>query len=220
MISVVVADDQGMVRSGLRSLLEEEPDLRVVGEAADGVEALEIVRRERPDVTLMDIRMPELDGIEATRQITQASDTRVVVLTTFDLDEYVYDALVAGASGFLLKECSPAELIQSIQAAAHGSTLMSARLTSRLVENFVRRPASSATVDSRIRHLSPRELEVFRLVARGLSNSEIAEELVLGETTVKSHVTSMLTKLRIRDRVQAVVLAYETGAVKPGETSS
>ena len=217
-ISVLVVDDHEVVRRGFVRLLETEPGFEVVGEAGDGKTAVHMVRELAPDVVLMDIRMPELDGIEATRQITQAGSTRVVVLTTFDLDEYVYDALVAGASGFLLKECSPGELIQSVQAAAHGAALLSARLTSRLVETFVRRPATSTSVDGRLGHLSPRELEVFRLVARGLSNSEIAEELVLGETTVKSHITSMLTKLRVRDRVQAVVLAYETGAVKPGDT--
>ena len=219
-ITVLVVDDHEVVRRGFMRLLETEPGFDVVGEAGDGTSAIRMVRELAPDVVLMDIRMPELDGIAATRQITQASDTRVVVLTTFDLDEYVYDALVAGAAGFLLKECSPSELIQAVRAAAHGSALLSARLTSRLVEKFVTRPANSTSADSRIGILSPRELEVFRLVAQGLSNSEIAEELVLGETTVKSHITGMLTKLRLRDRVQAVVLAYETGAVKPGETSS
>ena len=216
-LRVLVVDDHEVVRRGFVRLLESEPGFEVVGEAGDGEAAVRLAHRHRPDVVLMDIRMPVLDGIEATRQITRATDTRVVVLTTFDLDEYVYDALVAGASGFLLKECSPDELIQSLTAAAHGSALLSARLTSRLVESFVRRPADSTAVDPRLASLSPRELEVFRLVARGLSNAEIAAELVLGETTVKSHVTGMLTKLRLRDRVQAVVLAYETGAVKPGE---
>ena len=200
-------------------LLETEPGFAVLGEAGDGKSAVRMVRQLHPDVVLMDIRMPELDGIEATRQVTQVGDSRVVVLTTFDLDEYVYDALIAGASGFLLKECSPDELIQSVRAAAHGSALLSARLTGRLVQNFVRRPTNSTSVDSRLANLSPREQQVFRLVARGLSNAEIAEHLVLGETTVKSHITSMLTKLRLRDRVQAVVLAYECGAVKPGETA-
>lgn len=218
-ITVLVVDDHEVVRRGFVRLLETEPGFAVVGEAGDGKSAVRMARDLRPNVVLMDIRMPELDGIEATRQVTQMGDARVVVLTTFDLDEYVYDALIAGASGFLLKECSPDDLIQSVRAAAHGSALLSARLTSRLVANFVRRPTNSTSVDSRLANLSPREQEVFRLVARGLSNAEIAQELVLGETTVKSHITSMLAKLRLRDRVQVVVLAYETGAVKPGETA-
>lgn len=218
-ITVLVVDDHQVVRRGFVRLLETEPGFAVVGEAGDGKSAVRMVRDLQPDVVLMDIRMPELDGIEATRQVALMGDTRVVVLTTFDLDEYVYDALIAGASGFLLKECSPNDLIQSVKAAAHGSALLSARLTSRLVANFVQRPTNSTSVDSRLANLSPREQEVFRLVARGLSNGEIAQELVLGETTVKSHITSMLMKLRLRDRVQAVVLAYETGAVKPGETA-
>jgi DNA-binding NarL/FixJ family response regulator len=215
-ITVLVVDDHEVVRRGFVRLLETEPGFEVVGEAGDGRTAVRLVRQLAPAVVLMDIRMPELDGIEATRRITRLGGTKVVVLTTFDLDEYVYDALVAGASGFLLKECSPRELIQSVEAAAHGSALLSARLTSRLVESFVRRPTGSTAEDARLATLSPRERDVFRLVARGMSNAEIAEELVLGETTVKSHITSLLAKLRLRDRVQAVVLAYETGTVKPG----
>lgn len=216
-IRVLVVDDHEVVRRGFVRLLQAEAGFEVVGEAGDGVEAVTLASRLSPDVVLMDIRMPELDGIEATRRIAGSGGSRVVVLTTFDLDEYVYDALLAGASGFLLKECSPDELIQALQAAAHGSALLSARMTRRLVERFVVRPGSTTPTDDRVRSLSPREFEVFRLVAEGLSNTEIAERLVLGESTIKSHVTSMLTKLRLRDRVQAVVLAYETGTVKPGE---
>jgi DNA-binding NarL/FixJ family response regulator len=219
-ITVLVVDDHEVVRRGFVRLLQAEPGFDVVGEAGDGVEAVALAGRLSPDVVLMDIRMPELDGIEATRRVTQSGRSRVVVLTTFDLDEYVYDALLAGASGFLLKECSPDELVQALQAAARGSALLSARMTRRLVERFVARPGNATPTDERIRNLSPRELEVFRLVAEGLSNTEIAERLVLGESTIKSHVTSMLTKLRLRDRVQAVVLAYETGTVKPGEQTS
>ena len=166
-ITVLVVDDHKVVRRGFMRLLETEPGFQVLGEAGDGKSAVHMVQELTPDVVLMDIRMPELDGIEATRRITRTSDSRVVVLTTFDLDEYVYDALVAGASGFLLKECSPADLIQSVQVAAHGSALLSASLTSRLVEKFVTRPAASTSVDARIGSLSPRELEVFCLVARG-----------------------------------------------------
>jgi DNA-binding NarL/FixJ family response regulator len=214
---VVIVDDHALVRSGFRRLLELEDGFEVVGEGPDGEAAVRLARQLKPDVVLMDIRMPTMDGIEATRRITGSPGVRVIVLTTFDLDEYVYDALVAGASGFLLKECDPEELTHAIRAAASGSTLLPGRLTRRLVERFVRRPENSDAGESPLARLSAREREVFVLLGRGKSNAEIAAELVLGESTVKSHVASILGKLDARDRVQAVVLAYEHGVVKPGE---
>jgi DNA-binding NarL/FixJ family response regulator len=214
-IAVLIADDQALVRAGFRMILEAEEDFRVVGEAADGREAVDAVRRLRPDVALMDVRMPDLDGIAATRELLAGDgSTKVVMLTTFDLDEYVYDALRAGASGFLLKDVPPEQLVEGIRAVASGDALLSPSVTRRLIDEFVRRPRRRHD-DRRLDDLTPRELEVLQLVARGLSNAEIAAELVLGETTVKTHVAHVLTKLAVRDRVQAVVFAYEAGVVEP-----
>ena len=214
-IAVLIADDQALVRAGFRMILEAEEDFRVVGEAADGREAVDAVRRLRPDVALMDVRMPDLDGIAATRELLAGDgSTKVVMLTTFDLDEYVYDALRAGASGFLLKDVPPEQLVDGIRAVASGDALLSPSVTRRLIDEFVRRPRRRHD-DRRLDDLTPRELEVLQLVARGLSNAEIAAELVLGETTVKTHVAHVLTKLAVRDRVQAVVFAYEAGVVEP-----
>ena len=216
-LRVLVVDDHEVVRRGVVRLLEAEPGFDVVGEAGDGVTAVKLALQLTPDVVLMDIRMPQLDGIEATRRIAAAGGSHVVVLTTFDLDEYVYDALQAGASGFLLKDCGPDEVVQALHAAASGAALLSPGLTRRLVERFVRRPGGSR--DPRLDQLTPREVDVFRALARGRSNSEIAAELFLGESTVKTHVTNVLNKLGLRDRVQAVVMAYELGVVKPGDTA-
>jgi DNA-binding NarL/FixJ family response regulator len=216
-LSVLIADDQGLVRAGFRKLLEAEQGLRVVAEAADGLEAVALARRIQPDVVLMDIRMPRLDGLEATRRLLDGpTRTRVVMLTTYDLDEYVFDALTAGASGFLLKDSPPEQLIAAIQVVAGGDALLAPSITRRLIEEFVRRPPPRSGPPSRLGGLTARELEVLKLLARGLSNAEIAAELVLGEATVKTHVGNLLTKLGLRDRVQAVVLAYESGLVHPG----
>jgi DNA-binding NarL/FixJ family response regulator len=216
-ISVLIADDQGLVRAGFRKLLEAEEGLRVVAEAADGLEAVALARQLQPDIVLMDIRMPRLDGLEATRRLLDGpTRTRVVMLTTFDLDEYVFDALTAGASGFLLKDAPPEQLIAAIQVVAGGDALLAPSITRRLIEEFVRRPPPRSGPPNRLGGLTARELEVLRLLARGLSNAEIAAELVLGEATVKTHVGNLLTKLGLRDRVQAVVLAYESGLVQPG----
>jgi DNA-binding NarL/FixJ family response regulator len=214
-VRVVIADDQALVRAGFAKLLECEPSLTVVGDACDGREAIEAVRRVRPDVVLMDIRMPGVDGLEATRRLTEArAAARVLVLTTFDLDEYVYDALRAGASGFLLKDAPPDELIAAIHVVARGDALIAPSVTRRLIAEFARRPALDAAAG--LDELTARELEVLRLLARGLTNAEIAAELILGESTVKTHVGNVLLKLGLRDRVQAVVLAYESGLVTPG----
>ena len=216
MIRILLADDQDLVREGLRMLLDAEDDLEVVGEAGDGKEALAEIRRLDPDVVLMDVRMPELDGIEATSRIAATgSSARVLVLTTFDLDEYVYRALRAGASGFLLKDASREQLVGAVRTVARGEALLAPAVTRRLIEDFCRGPEPGA-VPERAAALSERELDVLRLLARGLSNAEIAEELVLGETTVKSHVARVLQKLGLRDRVQTVVFAYESGLVRPG----
>ena len=217
-VSVLIADDQALVRAGFRKLLEAEPGLRVVAEASDGVEAVELARRQQPDIVLMDIRMPRLDGLEATRRLLKGpTRTRVVMLTTFDLDEYVFDALTAGASGFLLKDAPPEQLIAAIQVVAGGDALLAPSVTRRLIEEFVRRPPARAGPPPQLTGLTARELEVLRLLARGLSNAEIAADLVLGEATIKTHVGNLLTKLGLRDRVQAVVLAYESGLIHPGE---
>ena len=214
MIRVLIADDQALVRAGFRMILDAEEDIDVIGEASDGNEAVEQARRLTPDVVLMDIRMPELDGIEATRRVIAASDDgpKVLMLTTFDLNEYVYDALRAGASGFLLKDVPPEQLVAGIRAVAQGDALLAPSLTRRVIEEFVRRPPQSVrTLPPEVAELTARELEVLKLVARGLSNAEIAKELFVSDTTVKTHVAHLLTKLGLRDRVQAVVLAYECG---------
>jgi DNA-binding NarL/FixJ family response regulator len=211
-IRVLVADDQSLVRAGFRMLLGGEEDIEVVAEAANGLEAVEKAARFDPTVVLMDIRMPELDGLEASRRILAANpDARVLVLTTFDLDEYVYEALRAGASGFVLKDDPPEQLIAAIRTVAAGDALLSPTVTKRVIEQFARvpRPAPPPELDD----LSDRERDVFRLLARGLSNAEIGRELFIGETTVKTHVTHILAKLGLRDRVQAVVLAHQTGFV-------
>jgi DNA-binding NarL/FixJ family response regulator/class 3 adenylate cyclase len=221
-ISVVVADDQQLVRSGFRVILDAEPDIKVVGEARDGRNVLDIVSRTRPDVVLMDIRMPELDGLKAAERILSEPelDTAVLMLTTFDLDQYIYEALRIGASGFLLKDTPADRLLDAVRVAAAGEALLAPSITRRLIERFARaaRPDSDA-LPPRLAELTPRELDVLKLVARGLSNAEIAAELVLGENTIKTHVAHVLGKLDLRDRVQAVVLAYETGLVAPELTS-
>jgi DNA-binding NarL/FixJ family response regulator len=217
-IEVLIADDQSMVRSGLRLILEAESDIVVTAEAEDGEVAVRLARREKPDVVLMDVRMPMMDGLEATRQITESnSDTKVIVLTTFDVDDYVYGALRAGASGFLLKDASGDQLVEAIRVVASGEALIAPSVTKRLIAEFASRP-EVATVEG-LDELTDRELEVLAQVARGLSNTEIAEELYVSETTVKTHVSHILTKLHLRDRVQAVVAAYESGLVKPGTES-
>jgi DNA-binding NarL/FixJ family response regulator len=216
-LRVLVADDQELVRAGFRLILEAA-GFDVVGEASDGAVAVELAARHRPDVVLMDIRMPVLDGIAATRQLAAAGADapKVVILTTFDLDDYVYEALRAGASGFLLKEAPRADLIAAIRVAAAGDALLAPSVTKRLIEAFVARPAETLPSPSRLASLTPRERDILLLVARGRSNLEIARDLVVSEATVKTHVAHLLAKLGLRDRVQAVILAYETGAVTPG----
>ncbi|HXM56114.1 MAG TPA: response regulator transcription factor [Candidatus Dormibacteraeota bacterium] len=213
-IRVLVADDQALVRAGLRRLLEEQPDIEVVGEAGDGREAIAAVERLRPDVVLMDIRMPELDGIEATRQVGRRA--RVVILTTYELDEYVFDGIAAGACGFLLKHSLPEEMIRGVRAAASGDALLAPSVTRRLIAEFTRRQPPAPVAPLSLDALTEREGQVLRLVARGLSNQEIASTLQVSEWTVKTHVGHLLDKLGLRDRVQAVVLAYESGLVQPG----
>ncbi|MFI5287481.1 MAG: response regulator [Candidatus Dormibacteria bacterium] len=215
MIRVLLVDDQPLVRAGLRTLLEDESDIEVVGEAADGDEAVALVGALTPDVVLMDIRMPVVDGIEATKRITaQGSVARIVILTTFDLDEYVFSALRAGASGFMLKDATAEEIVRAIRVARSGDALLAPSVTRRLIERF---SGHVPKVEGRqLRSLTEREREVLLLVARGMSNTEIARRLFLGETTVKTHVAHMLDKLDLRDRVQAVVLAYESGLIEPG----
>jgi DNA-binding NarL/FixJ family response regulator len=218
-LGVLIVDDQALVRAGFRMILEAEEDIEVVGEAADGSEAVAEARRLRPDVVLMDVRMPDVDGIEATRRllVDDGSDAKVVMLTTFDMDEYVYDALRVGASGFLLKDVPPEQLVAGIQAVASGDALLAPSVTRRVIEEFVRRPPESVrTAPPELAELTARELEVLKLIARGLANAEIAKELFVSETTVKTHVAHVLMKLRLRDRVQAVVFAYESGLVLPG----
>jgi DNA-binding NarL/FixJ family response regulator len=218
MLRVAVVDDQALVRTGFSLILGSEPDIEVVCEASNGREAVELCRRSRPDVVLMDIRMPDLDGIEATRLITAdpANLTRVLILTTFDIDEYVYDAIRAGASGFLLKDTPPDDLIRAIRVLAAGEALLAPSVTRRLIEQFVA-GATEFAATPELAELTERETEVLQLMARGLSNQEIATDLYLGETTVKTHVSRILMKLRVRDRVQAVIKAYESGLVRPGQ---
>ena len=219
MISVVVADDQTLVRAGFRVLIESADDLAVVGEAENGRAAVDLVAATSPDVVLMDVRMPVMDGIEATREITSSSGsaaTKVLMLTTFDLDEYVHEALRAGASGFLLKDTPPGELLEAIRVVAAGEALLAPTVTRRLIEEFVRVPSANRTHPEGLEMLTTREREVLALVATGLSNGEIAERLVISPATAKTHVSRVITKLNARDRAQLVILAYETGLVQPG----
>jgi DNA-binding NarL/FixJ family response regulator len=218
-IRILIADDQSLVRTGFRMILDAEPDLDVVGEAIDGREAVDKAKAAKPDVILMDIRMPELDGIEATRRIVAENGDdapKILMLTTFDLNEYVYEALRAGASGFLLKDVPAEQLADGVRVVAAGEALLAPSVTRRLLSEFAQvRPRDSAPPPE-FEELTPRELEVFRLIARGLSNAEVAQELIVSETTVKTHVARVLMKLSLRDRIQAVVLAYESGIIQPG----
>ena len=220
-LRVLVADDQELVRAGFRMILEAQPDIEVVAEAADGDAAVRLARRFRPDVVLMDVRMPGLDGLEATRRLLEpdgreaaGSPPRVVILTTFDLDEYVYAALQSGASGFLLKDVSPEHLVGAVRTVAVGDALLAPSITRRLVERYARPGNGIEVAPAALATLTPRETEVFRLVARGMSNAEIAEQLIVSEATVKSHVAGVLAKLGLRNRAQAVVFAYESGLVQ------
>ena len=215
MIRLLIVDDEAMVRRGLRLVLETEDDLKVVGEAADGLEAIEEAARVRPDVVLMDVRMPRLDGVEACRRMVAESGAKVVVLTTFDLDEHLYAAVRAGACGFLLKASRPEDLVAAIRAAHEGNALVEPKMTKKLMDEFARRPASVGR-DRRFDELTDRERDVLLEVAKGASNAEIAERLYISETTVKTHVNHILAKLDVRDRIQAVVLAYDHGLVEPG----
>jgi DNA-binding NarL/FixJ family response regulator len=222
-IRVLIADDQSLVRAGFRLILDAESDIEVVGEAADGLEAVLAARETNPDVVLMDIRMPNVDGLEATRKLLDSRDDgpSVLILTTFDLDEYVYEGLRAGASGFMLKDTPPEQLVEAIRVVAGGDALLSPTITRRVIEEFVRRPPDSVRkTPQELAELTTRELEILRYIARGLSNAEIAKEAFVSETTVKTHVARILMKLRLRDRVQAVVYAYEAGLVQPGAEST
>ncbi|MFD1932916.1 MULTISPECIES: response regulator [Nonomuraea] len=213
-IRVVVADDQELVRGGFSMILDAQPDIDVVAEAGDGIEAVALVREHRPDVLLLDIRMPRMDGIEAARLVGR--ETKVLMLTTFDLDDYVYDALRAGASGFLLKDVRRDELVNAVRVVAAGESLLAPTVTSRLIAEFTSRPAAASVSAERLSVLTAREQETLALIARGLSNAEIATEMVVSEHTVKTHVSNVLAKLGLRDRVQAVIVAYETGLAVPG----
>jgi DNA-binding NarL/FixJ family response regulator len=217
----LIADDQALVRAGFRKLLESAPDIEVVGEAADGRDAVDQARRLRPTLVLMDIRMPRLDGIEATRRLTADADhTRVLILTTFGLDDYVYEALRAGASGFMLKDAPPEELLAAVEIVARGDALIAPAVTRSVIEEFVRRSPADSPPPPLLEELTQREREVLELLARGLSNSEIAERLIVSNGTVKTHVARVLSKLGLRDRIQAVILAYETGVVTPAQTNT
>ncbi len=222
MIRILIADDQALVRAGFKMILDAEDDLSIVGEAVDGQQAVDMARRLKPDVVLMDIRMPELDGIEATRRIVDADaeTSKVLMLTTFDLNEYVYEALRAGASGFLLKDVPPEQLAAGIRVVAEGEALLAPSITKRLVQKFAVAGPPEPVPPRGFDELTEREEEVFGLIARGLSNAEIAAELIVSETTVKTHVARVLMKLGLRDRVQAVVLAYESGIAQPSNRSS
>jgi DNA-binding NarL/FixJ family response regulator len=216
-IRVLLADDEAIVRDGLRAIVDLEDDLEVVAEAADGAEAVELARKHSPDVALIDIRMPKLDGLQATRRLLALPrPARVLVLTTFDRNEYVYEAMKAGASGFLLKDVRRGQLTDAIRNVVSGETLIAPAITRRLIEEFCRRPSVEHTRHAELVDLTPRELEVLTLIGRGMSNTEIANLLVVADTTVKTHVARILTKLDLRDRAQAVVIAYETGLVQPG----
>jgi DNA-binding NarL/FixJ family response regulator len=219
MISVLVVDDQGLVRAGFRMILEAQADVEVVGEAVDGLEAVEAARRLEPDVVLMDVRMPRLDGLEATRRLAGpgvANPTKVLILTTFDLDEYVYEALRAGASGFLLKDVRREDLVAAVRVVAAGEALLAPSITKRLIGEFARRPWPVRAAPAALEMLTAREREVLGLMCRGHSNAEIAAELVISEQTVKTHVGNVLSKLGLRDRIHAVILAYEAGLIQPG----
>ena len=219
-LSVLIVDDQALVRAGFRMILDAEEDIEIAGEAADGAEAVAEAVRLKPDVVLMDVRMPQVDGIEATRRLLAADgvDTKVVMLTTFDMDEYVYESLRAGASGFLLKDVPPEQLVTGIHAVVSGEALLAPSVTRRMIEEYVRRPPNAARPASReLEQLTAREREVLVLMARGLSNAELAKEFVVSEATVKTHVAHVLAKLGLRDRVQAVVFAYESGVIRPSE---
>jgi DNA-binding NarL/FixJ family response regulator len=220
-IRVLIADDQALVRDGFGMILDAQADIEVVGNAADGREAVDRSRELRPDVILMDIRMPEVDGIEATRRLCADPQgaPRILMLTTFDQNEYVYEAMKAGASGFLLKDVRREELVNAVRVVAAGDAMLAPALTRRLIEDFVRRPSPDATPTGALAELTDRESEVVKLIARGLSNSEIAELLVVSDATVKTHVARILSKLGLRDRIQVVVLAYESGFVQPGESA-
>ena len=220
MIRVLIADDHALLRDGLRAILDAQDDLEVVGEASDGEETITRATELQPDIVIMDIRMPRMDGIEATRRLVGRDEDapRVLVLTTFDLDEYVFEALEAGAGGFMLKDAPPAQLAEAVRTVARGDALLAPAVTRRLIERYVRRRPADASLAARFQELTERELEVLQLLTRGLSNAEIGARLFLSAATVKTHVTHLLAKLRVRDRVQAVVLAYEAGIVEPGDT--
>ena len=219
MIRVVIVDDQALVREGFRMILDAQDDIAVVGEAADGKQAIEQAQMHKPDVILMDIQMPHVDGLEATKQVMSSSRDlgRVLVLTTFDLDEYVYEAMKAGASGFMLKDVPRRQLIEAVRTVAEGEARLAPAVTRRLIEEFVQRPPPTTGTPQPLARLTERELDVMRLVGQGMSNAEIAAQLHLGQNTVKTHLAHLLAKLDLRDRAQAIVLAYETGLVRPGQ---